>query len=73
MRVGDVSRVPASLSESSRRAQRGLLGRRDEHKREADWCVDDLTLIKYMRPHGYYTRTLLGATPDNLIVALISS
>ena len=27
-----------------KRRTEGLLGRRDEHEGEADWCVDDLAL-----------------------------
>src|SRR6266702_8247200 len=49
MRVGYVSRISTV---SARRTQGGLLGRRDQHKREADRCVDGLSPIKHMWTHA---------------------
>ncbi|KAH9028548.1 hypothetical protein EDB84DRAFT_1439560 [Lactarius hengduanensis] len=56
-----LTRVPDGCPQGARK-----VGRCDEHKGEADWCAVDLTVIKHTQPHGYYTRTLLGATPDDL-------
>ena len=64
-RVSRVSRgrIMLSCGLSARGLEGRLLDSCDKYKREANRCVDHLTLI-YAR---YYTRTLLGAAADDLI------
>ena len=59
------------MSLSARDAEGRLLGRRDEHKREANWCVDHLTHRYMQLTARHYTRTLLGAAANDLISSKI--
>ncbi|KAH9004439.1 hypothetical protein EDB86DRAFT_1942272 [Lactarius hatsudake] len=50
-RFWGVTRVPDGSPQGAR-----MVGRCDGHKGEADWCVDDLTVIKHTtstQPNGY--------------------